>query len=121
MPSERARRGSIRVEVTEKQEAERAQDKAESVKRVEHAIKERQEAQAFSRPLRRFGRQLCVVLHWHTKTKKGRPVERRKLVIMADDITLDGLHGWVEGCLGLKTDESKNMALRLVESGARPL
>lgn len=110
--TERARRGSIRVEVTAKQKEERAQAKKEALQRVEQAIKQRDEAQAFSRPLKRFGRQLCVVLHWHTHTKKRRPVTRRKLVIMADDITLDKLHDWVEGCLGLKVDESKQMVLQ---------
>lgn len=36
-----------------------------------------------------------MVLHHHTVVK-GEHVDKRKLVIMSDKITLDSLHAWVE-------------------------
>ena len=88
---------------------------------VKKALREQEKNQTVSRPLKRFGIELPVIIHHHKK-EKGERVVRRTMAVMKDNLTwkkMTGPKGWFEEALGLKEGRGAKLSVQYMNRRGR--
>lgn len=102
----------VRSKTTEEEQKERDAKQKRAAAHVMKALKHQAESQVHSRPLRRFGVNLSVMMIQHTyhcKTKKSAATSTvtHRQVVMPDNIKWDKFPSWVGTVLGVSAEQAK--------------